>query len=459
MDSPRHATGSSSPELQAPARRSAGRRRATGGGGSGSPGRRQAPRRRATNQRSLLIRRFAGFASLPFLSLMGSFLLLPLIAHRASAGMWGAIAVGQSVGSLSAAFIAYGWTLAGPARAARAMPEDLKDLYAESMWVRLSVIVFALPVQAVAVYFIAPHGHFLIAVMMSLSMASSSLGPGWFAIGVGMPRIVAIYDTIPKLVAVGISGVAISMGAPVPIYPGLLLLSSVLGYSAFWVWLRGLAVKMGVPSTYRRRGLREALQADWDYMVTVVSASFYASATAALVATAATTAELAQYSSADKLYRIGLFAVASSTSALQGWVASATGDVARRRMRLALSFHLVLGLVGGLAITVAMPIATRMLFGAHLAAPWTVGVWFGVAFAAIALNSAAGNNVLVPMGFSKVVTASTLIGAVAGVPSIVVLTHLFGAEGGAAGLALSEVVVTGYQLSVLARRTDVLRRR
>lgn len=397
----------------------------------------------STSGRRALGARFLGFSGLPVLSMIGTLLILPIIARGSSVSTWAAIGVGTSLGAVLSPVVSYGWTLIGPVRAARAAHHDLYPLYSESVRSRLAVWLTCLPVSiALPTLLLSDEGS-ATGAMMAIATMTVGLSPNWFAIGRGSPRIVAVYDVLPRLVAITVAAVAISSGSPVAVYPAFLLIGQAIGLTAFGFSFRA---SFGTQRLADRRSVLSVLRQDATAMITVATAAAYSSSCTLLTSVAASPSAVATFSSGERVYRIGQVAVGATNNSLQAWCAGADDERALGRRRKSLAFHTALGISGMIILALLSPQLTRVLFGAHLATSQLVGVALGLAFLSIAINSCLGRHVLVPTGRTRVVLFSTAAGAITGVPSVLLLAHAFGATGAAFGLAASEAGVALIQL-------------
>ena len=191
--------------------------------------------------------------------------------------------------------------------------------------------------------------------------------------------------------------------------------------------------------------------------MTELAGGSYSSASLALVASQASVVAMTEYTSGARLYAVSLMAISIVSQSLQGWVTERGADVAKR-LGQALLVQTSLGILGLLAFVALGPLTTRILFGERLAASFGVMSGFGVAFLAVALNTAMGRHILIVAGFTRSVMSSTLLGAAIGVPLILLLAQRHGAAGGAWALAISEISVCVWQLAPCRRALRILRR-
>lgn len=401
--------------------------------------------------RSSFVTRLAGFAGLPLLSLLAPFLLLPIIARLGGVGGWAAIAIGQSVGAFAAIVVTFGWTLVGPAKVA-GVDEDARRLfYGDSVISRLLLLAIVGPLAAGCTFLLAPASHSLEAVAMTVALAIGSLSPAWYAVGVGRPGLIAKYEVIPRMVAVGLAAVLLLATGQIVLYPLCLIVATLVGTGFFSAKVGQLRSRSGID-------LRRVVGDMWlarSGAMTVVAAGAYSATPVAILSVVAPSSGVAIFASADKLYKVALYSVQSLGNSFQGWVAEDRPAGISRRMRASLMTHFALGVAGFAGIAIAGAPVTRLLFGDAVAADELTSFFYGVAFLAVSVNTSTGRHILVPLGHTKTVLQSTVLGAVFGFIAMAVFGANFGGRGGAAGLALGELVVCLVQfigIFVLRRR-------
>jgi O-antigen/teichoic acid export membrane protein len=277
---------------------------------------------------------------------------------------------------------------------------------------------------------------------------SGGLAPTWFSIGIGSVRAIAVYETVPRLIATAIgAGVILTTGA-LWVYPALLIIVVIAGTSAYG---RRVA-RVSVRDVLRINPARAA----WATRAssgTVMTSASYALAPMPLATALSSTVEAASFGSADRLFRLALTGIQVCMNAFQNWIVDETnGMVDRRRARTATLVTLVVGVIGLAVFATAGPWITALLFGAPLATDPVVSASYGVAFLAIAGSSALGRLILIPLGDHRTVFVSTVVGAVVGLSAMLLLGSASGAPGVAIGFAASEAAVAAYQVVVLLRR-------
>lgn len=391
-------------------------------------------------------RRIGAFAGVPLLSAVVPFFLLPFISRIGGADAWASLGVGQSLGSIVAIVAASGWTLVGPAMVSSTPqgPERTR-LLAASLVTRGAVALSCVAPLAAITWAVTPGSHKDLAVWMAIAQSLAALSPAWYCIAVGDALRIAIYDVMPRMVALFAATPFLLLGGPLELYPLALVLSALAGPAAY-SWRhnsRDDFAGLLRPTAILRElaGLKAAIG-------TTLSAGAYASTPVLIVGTFANVTSAASYVSADRLYKIGLMAITALGNSLQGWVAEHNADRGRR-LAFSLFAHTALGF-GGLAVFAVLgPYLSAVIFGDAVAANWMTCIWLGMATLLVSINTSLGSHGLVPRGRVRMVFRSTILGAVIGLPLMAYLTYRFGGSGCAAGLAVGEFVVAVMQALAL----------
>jgi len=400
-----------------------------------------------------MFRRLLGFGGLPFLSMATPFLFLPILARVGGPDAWVAIAVGQSAGSFAALFVGQGFNLVGPTLVNTVPLSERTQLFRQSIQSRALLFFPGAAVAALIAFFVAPDGYRHIAALMSIAMTLTGLSSAWYMIGLGRAGLIAMYEILPKLVATIVAATLVVVFSEVIWYPLALMLASVTSLVVF------SAKSMSLRSLFKFNfvDIRRSYREHRSVLATEVAGGAYVALTVTFVALCTVPLQAAAYVTGDKLYRLGLYAVSSVGNALQGWVVEDNAAHFSQRARKSLLVHSIVGVFGLATFVIAGPWLSELLFGAEVAIDRVTALGFGAATLAIALNTSLGRNILIGLGARKAVMTSVFIGAGIGVPAVLVLSALYGAAGGAWGLAISELTVALVQAVVLLARRRRLR--
>jgi PST family polysaccharide transporter len=391
-----------------------------------------------------LWRRLALFFVVPAIAAVSPLLVLPIVARAAGPAGWASAIAGESIGTVAAILIGYGWMSIGPALISIADDHRRGALYRASLVVRLLVACVALPVMAVVCWLVADPGSIWLAVLMGLQGALIALSFTWFSAGVGRPRAIVFYDSIPRLVIAAASAVAILHGAPVELYPIAGIAVTLIGTSLFtWHVLRRYPAAW--PTRLELMGL---YRSGAPVALNDVALSVYSSVPTPLVTLTAPAADAAGFASADKMLKLGQFIPMTLANALQTWIAEAHGAARSRRMRFALAAHGIVGILGWAGLGVLGAWASALLFGQAAASSTPVLLAMGLTFAFFSIRTSMTRHVLYPAGQAGPVVRATLLATAIGIPIMIGLALVIGPVGAAIGYALTE----GAATALLARR-------
>lgn len=386
-----------------------------------------------------LVLRFGGFAALPLLSAIAPLLLLPIVSRVGGPDGWASVATAQALGSFGAVAVSFGWNIAGPPQVAKLGPgPKSRELYVRSFGSRIVVFVILTPILATVSGFLSAPAFMFDSIVMTIAMQFLGLSAGWYAIGLGQPRLMAVYEAFPKLAATVLSAVLLLFGFSIWTYPALLLIASAAGLLAFHRSQIGLLW----PTRSQRAGERaSSLRAMVVPALVDLTGASYASTPLPVMSATSGLLMTSMFASADKIYRYGMFGISALANALQAWVLESGTQHPRKRQLSAICAHIVLGLLGLAFLVLAGPLATEILFGRAVAAAAPVCVWFGLAYFFLSVTTPLMRNLLLPNGRAPIILRATILSAVVGVPTMIVGGLIVDGVGVAFGLALSELLI------------------
>lgn len=382
--------------------------------------------------------RLTGFTVFPLLSLVTPLILLPVISGIVGANGIASIISGQAIGVFAATVITWGWNVDGPVAVARATAADERAaVYLQSLRDRLVLTTLSIPLAGLVAALVAVPGFKSAAVAMALASALAGLSPAWFCIGLGDPRLLALYDTVPRFLATVASAPLLLLTRDVWVYAAALVLATIVSLAAFHHrFTRG---GHWLPTAWR-----DSLTSVWGQRRTAgisIAGSVYAS-TPTPIATATTDVKASgSLATADTLYRFGIFTVVALGNALQSWTIEPGAASPRRRHSLAIWSHVGLGLLGLVVLVTAGPFVSGLLFAGQARATVELCLYYGLAFLFLSASTPLMRNILIPAGKHQLVLRWTLVSAVLGIAAML----LAGLAGHAAlialGMAASEAVL------------------
>ena len=383
--------------------------------------------------------RLAGFTLLPLLALVLPFLLLPVVSRVVGAAGWSSITSGQAIGIFAATIILWSWNISGPVEIARAGAFPLRAaLYSSSIRSRTLIAVVVLPVMSVIVALVAREGFRLDAITMAWATALTGLSPAWYGIGTGQPRILAVYDTLPRFFAAIISAPIILVTGQVWTYGLVSVFSTLVSLVAFHR-------RFGEPRTWLPRSprnvIREIMPNAGTAGINFTGSAYGSSPVPIATATVPSAAATAGFASADAIYRLGLFTIVALGNTFQGWTLEHDAADPRRRHLVAMAAHAALGLAGGIFLTLFGPWVSGVMFGDAVRADTLTCLYYGVSFFFISSSTPLIRNVLIPARRQRSVLTWTAISAVVGVLLMVAAGTAANVPGIALGMAVSEALL------------------
>ncbi|WAH96531.1 polysaccharide biosynthesis protein [Arthrobacter sp. MMS18-M83] len=382
--------------------------------------------------------RLSGFTVLPLLSLVTPLLLIPVISSFVGGEGISSVISGQAIGTFAATVLMWGWNVDGPVAVARSTSAaDRGKVYLRSMRTRLLLLALVLPASAVVAALVANPAFRAEAIAMSWAVGIAGMSPSWFCIGLGQPRLLAIYDTVPRFIATAAAAPLLLWTHQLWFYTGLLVLASIVSLVIFhrtfspggqWVPRDVRSAMRELASQGRTAGISLAGNA-------------YAS-TPTPIATASTApAASGSLATADTLYRFGLFTVVALGNAFQGWTLEHGAASHRKRHLAAICAHAALGVLGAVVLTLAGPFVSSLLFAGKAQATTELCFYYGLAFLFLSASTPFIRNLLIPAGQQQLVLLWTVVSALLGVAAMVWSGTSGNAPGIALGMALSEAVL------------------
>lgn len=398
---------------------------------------------RADRRRSILmpLKRLSGFSASIILSTIIGVFTIPLLVRALGADTWASIGVLQTTGQLAAVFVAFGWGATGPSIAASTAPAERVDFYRHSFRIRGVLYLAAVPVVAVLLFFLL-RGDILLAVLGAVVYVLPGLGAGWYFTGVARPMAFFLCEAVPSSMGAVAGVIAATVTQQAWVVPACQLVGSGTAVLLSYRLISRGRDRNAAPAVYPR--FWASLQAQRHAMTTGVTSAVYV-AMPVLMVTVFFPSALPVYSIADRFLRYASIAFLPIQQFFQGWVPSEAERV-DRRAKIALLAGVVVGVVGGACIAVLSPIVS-VWFGIHV--PFEVSLPLGIAFVGVALSGLVGYACLVVLGQTRFLARSTVIGAVIGIPALIVTAAFHSLPAVAASVAGTELIVAAVQIIVM----------
>ncbi len=383
-------------------------------------------------------RRLLGFLLVPAIAALSPIIALPAVTQIAGPGGWASAIAGESIGTFAAIAIGWGWATVGPALISIAGDADERArLYRESLVVRVSIAVIALPALAVICWLVASPGAEWLTILMGMQGALIAMSFTWFSAGIGDPRTIVILDAAPRLLAnLAAAGLVLATGIVV-LYPLAGIIVTLTGTAVFTVRL----LRRHPGPWPRVRDLPRLLRSNLAVALNDAGLSGYSSVPAPVVNVTAVPTAAAGYATADKMLKLGQFIPMTLANALQAWIGEAHGPHRARRMSVAIGLAAATGLLGWAGLSLVGPWLTSVYLPAA-PAPFDILLVMGLTFFFFSVRTAVARLVLFPAGQASAVMRATLIATAVGIPLMIGLGIAWGPLGAAIGYAATEGAAT-----------------
>jgi O-antigen/teichoic acid export membrane protein len=401
-------------------------------------------------------RRISGFFLLQLISAVIPLVVLPFVVRMIGPAGWAGLSLGYSIGAAAAVLINFGWIVVGPGMVSGVSTARARFVYAEGLWSRL---LLSLPFGALAfagAVVLVPGSHSFLAGAMAVSLAATGLSPTWFYIGRGVPGRVALYDTIPRILGSVASIPLLALTGEPLMYPAALLVFGLIGVAVSAT--RELRMVGGESPTFH--DIAQRIRIQLPLAISGVIMVGYTSLAVAFVSIGSRSVSvIADYAAGARLRSAAQAGISAFTSGLQGWASERSDGVMNpRKLRAALAMNSVIGLLAGAAFAVLAPWATSWLFGPEIALSQVAALWFGVSCFFYAVGASLSYHILGSLGAVKIISTSTIIASLIGIPLLIWLSAVAGTDGAAFATSVAEFTVVAIQLPIALRRLGLLTR-
>lgn len=392
------------------------------------------------------ISKMGGYALSMLLLAIASLVAIPAMIRASGDAAWGAVALGQSIGAMSAVVVAYGWLMSGPARIARNSMTGRLTEYRSSLKVRLFLVIPAILLAVVPAAFLSPDRRDL-AMAGALSMTLIGLTAQWFFVGLARPYVFLLVETVPRVSGTIIGIIGMNLGRDAMF--GLLCQAAGMfgGFVCSTVWITRFLRASGALAEPVPR-LSTLFRSRGDGLIASLGTAAYLAAPLIIVSVIAPASQ-PMYALADKVQRQVAVALGPGVTVLQGWVPRARNPRKRARIALAAGATAAIGLGAGVGL-VGRPLVEWLGAGSLRPSDLIIvlmSIFVGVSF----LESIVAKAVLATYAALKQAARATLVGAIIALPLVAVGARTAGPEGALAAVVGGIVIRLMWELSVASR--------
>jgi len=389
-------------------------------------------------------RQIGSLMTLAVVAALSPLFVLPLVARVAGPTEFVGLALGQAWGTLATTVIMYGWTVTGPTQVTQSARP--REVLRASLVSRLIVSLVALPLLVIVAALASPVGQTQLSILSSLAFSVQGMGLVWYFVGLGRPKYVALFDTLPRLVA-NVAGATLAwLTNSVIVYPlfvllvyGAAILAAAIGFSRPKRW--GRLAEVALLRSQLIIGIA-ALKSQWRSASVASTLTFFETVPLSILGVLGSPI-INGYAPFDRVLKYGYVGVYMVSSSFQGWVASTVARQMYVRRRYAILVHIILGVVGGGAFATMAPVLVNLLLGPGFDIDLPTSLWGGVALCAMSLSAGLGLNVLASAGDDRHYFQATATGAVLIVPAVVFAAQFGTVAAVAMSVALIQLLIAG----------------
>jgi hypothetical protein len=283
---------------------------------------------------------------------VASFAAIPAMIAADGKVAWGAIALGQTIGTSGAVVAGYGWGLFGPARVAGAAAAERRLEYLESIHVRMILLLPVALVAACLALILAPAWR-IFAAVGAVSATTMGLTASWYFVGVARPYAMLVLETIPRVGGTAAGIVLMRLGHSAVVLPGAMCAGMIAGFAISTSWVFCSTAREGAGHV-RPRALRVVLSSHRHGLASDTAMATYAAAPLMIVSAVAPGLQPV-FALADKVQAQSSVALAPARTVLQAWVPRASGSARARRAQTALELAAVFAVVVGVGMVAVLP--------------------------------------------------------------------------------------------------------
>lgn len=389
--------------------------------------------------------RLSGFTiSVIIVTLLG-IVAIPLLILTLGRVTWGTLVLIQTVAQFGGILVAFGWGAVGAATVAGIRDERRPAFFRRSLQARVVLYACVFPVLALLLLALT-RGEMLISILGAAVYLLPYLGANWYFTGEGRPKRLLLFDTLPTVIGGVLGLVGVWLTHELWVY----LVFQGLGYVAA-VSISALVVRRSPQDAdfVDRTPLRALLATQRHAVSATLVSSLYVTLPMIAVQTFLLPLQ-PMYAMANQLFKYASIALLPIQQFFQSWVPVDDGGRSRR-MRIATWSAVAIGVIGGSLIAFLSPWVSGLLSGGENPVPLSVSLPLGVAFVGIATAAIVGYASLVSLGRVRALAVSTMIGAIVGAPLIILFAVLGSVPAVAWAVAISELCVAWYLLSVLRK--------
>ena len=346
------------------------------------------------------------------------------------AAAWGAIALGQAVGTVGVTLVNYGWGLSGPAAISMATATARTRVYKDSVRVRLFLFLPVAVAAGIAASVIVPSNP-LFAAAGSISTTATGLTGSWYFIGVARPYAFLVLETVPRAGGTVLAILLMKLGfnaivGLVCITGGMFLAFVLVTY---WVYLSnrraGAIQTPGSP-------LRELLRSQRSGLFSMVIVNIYAAAPIAIYSIVEPATQPV-FALANKIQLQLVVGLSPVVDVMQSWVPRAVGRSRLKRAEIAVGSVLAFSSIAAVVFVAIGEKLFAWLGRGEIEFTNTVVLLVALTIIVNLLDGTFRRAILPTYGKLNVVMRATFVSALIGLPMVGLGARYAGVDGALGG--------------------------
>jgi hypothetical protein len=368
---------------------------------------------------------------------IASLVAIPAMIAADGKVAWGAIALGQTIGTSGGVIALYGWALFGPAQVAAATATERRVSYLESVRAR-TALVFPAALAAASLAFVLAPGRPVFAGVAAVWATSTGLSANWYFVGLARPYALLMLETLPRTGGLVAGIVLMDLGHSAVMLPACGLAGMIIGFAITTMWVLRSTTRAGAQSV-NPRPLREVLSSQRQGIATDFAMTTFAAAPMMIVSIVAPAIQ-PTYALADRFGRQADFALAPARAVLQGWVPKATGPARAQRARTALLLSAGFSIAVWAVIAVIGPALMRWLGDYQIFVSMSVALLVATFVAVTCFVRTLELVALAPFGRLNVAARAIAVSSIVGLPMVALGAKFFGTVGAQASVVLGLLI-------------------
>lgn len=368
---------------------------------------------------------------------------------------WGAIALGQAIGSVSCIVLGYGWAVSGPAKIARAAPSARRREYADSVRVKMVLLAPACALAALtAALFRRDETLFIVAGAISFTLIG--LTGNWYFIGISRPFAMLLLETMPRVLGMLVGIIMMKSGHSAIV--GLICMGTgmLIAFLMVTAWVY-YSTKGDQAERPPRRSLAAVFANQGHGVVSATTSGLYLAMPLAIVSIVAPAAQ-PEFALADRLKNQVLASLGPFVTVLQGWVPRDTGEGRKKRARVAVVASCAIAGVLPIGFVFVAPSLFHWLGDGQIMVTFSVTILVAVLTAVAVVDQVLSKAVLASFDELKIITQATAWSAMVGLPLVLIGSLQQGAAGAFAGAIAGIFLRIGLQVFGYLTKVDPLGR-